>query len=138
LTIADFRLAMVQSKIVNRHSEIALSPRGNFNGDFMLYLLNTPILTAHGTWVFTPLALDDAKAMLQQGWQSAIGHQGTAELLSALLATEIPMNRVSITMQTGDEAVIFRVKTRLPEGQVLSREEIENLDYEFGLLKKTA
>jgi hypothetical protein len=36
----------------------------------------------------------------------------------------------------GDAALIFRLKKRPAEGRVLSREEIEEIGYEFGVLKK--
>lgn len=102
----------------------------------MLYLLNTPILTAYGLYRFSPLDMAQARELASQAFTSAVGHQGTADLLSVLLEKEIPMNRVGIQMEPGDEALIFRVKTRLPEGVVLSKEEIAKLDYEFGLLRR--
>jgi len=49
---------------------------------------------------------------------------------------EIPVNRVSIAMRPGDVAVIFRVKQRLEEGEVLTEEELRNTPYEIGLLKR--
>jgi len=49
------------------------------------YILNSPILTGFGEWCYSgPISIDQAKRLLDKGFVSAIGHQGTAELLSAL------------------------------------------------------
>ena len=101
------------------------------------YLLNTPVLTTYGQWNFTgPISVADAKQLLNQGFESAIGHTGTAELLSTLLEMEVPANRISITMEKGDKALVFRMKERLPEGQVYSKEEVEKLPFELGVLER--
>jgi len=34
--------------------------------------------------------------------------------------------------------LVFKLKGRVPEGKVLSREELEAIGYEFGLLTRTA
>jgi hypothetical protein len=46
------------------------------------------------------------------------------------------MNRAAISMVAGDQAVVFKLKTRLEEGRILSTEELEALPYELGLLTK--
>jgi hypothetical protein len=52
------------------------------------------------------------------------------------LEVEIPYNRVAIAMQAGDVALVFRLLTRLSEGQVLKLNELYSKDYTLGLLKK--
>ena len=48
---------------------------------------------------------------------SAIGHADTAAVVSAILGREIPMNRVSISLQTGDVLYVAQLMGgRLPEG----------------------
>jgi len=66
--------------------------------------------------------------------QSAIGHTGTAALLSEILGLNIPANRISVKMNSGDEALIIRVLQRLPEGTILSKEELRSVPFELGLL----
>jgi len=100
-----------------------------------IYLMNSPVLTAYGAFNFQKITLEEAKEILKEGFVSAIGHEATAKLLTQLLGLEVKNNRIQVTMATGDVAIVFRLKTRLAEGQILSLEEIAKLDYEFGLLQ---
>jgi hypothetical protein len=100
------------------------------------YVLNTPILTDWGEYVFSRISLEEVKSLLQEDFTSAIGHEGTATLMTRLTGVEIPTNRIVVKMANGDEAIVFRVLARLPEGKVLSEEELQTVPYEFGLLVK--
>ena len=103
----------------------------------MIYLLNTPILTDYGVYDFKKIEIAEVKAILsEEGFTSAVGHQGTADLLTQLLGVPVPMNRVAIKMEENDVAVVFRLKNRLPEGTVLSEEELAKLVIEFGVLER--
>ena len=102
----------------------------------MLYILNTPVLTNYGRYYFYPIPKSMAKELVTGTFTSAVGHQGTAEILSMLFEVPIPVNRITIKMQPGDSAIVFRLLERLPEGKVLSVEELKSLPYEFGLLER--
>ena len=102
----------------------------------MLYIMNSPILTAPGKYVYELIDIERARRLLKEPFESAIGHEATAQFMSRLLGVEIPVNRVSIAMRPGDVAVIFRVKQRLEEGRVLTEEELRNTSYEIGLLRR--
>ncbi len=107
-----------------------------------LTLLNSSIVTSYGTFTYQPLSLDEAKALVQEFQQtgkliqSAIGHQSTADFLSALLDFPVTINRIEFKQTTNDIALIFKLKQRLPDRQILSREEMAAVGYEFGLLAK--
>ncbi|MCL7388729.1 MAG: DUF1874 domain-containing protein [Thaumarchaeota archaeon] len=58
---------------------------------------------------------------------SAIGHQTTAQVLSKLLGFEVPAQRISVEFDKGDVAIAFALDFRLPEGKVLSDEELKRI-----------
>lgn len=104
---------------------------------FQTYLLNAPILTAFGRWSFEgPLTVERAAEVLRGGFVSAVGHGGAAEFLTRLLGVAVPVNRTSIEMRPGDRAVVLRLKARLPEGAVLTDEQMRTLPFELGLLTR--
>jgi len=74
-----------------------------------------------------PISLEEAKAILQNGFESAVGHQTTADVLSSLLGLPVEARRVAITMREGDSLVVFQLGVRLQEGQILSEEEVLSL-----------
>jgi len=104
----------------------------------MLTLLNTAILTTFGDYRYTPVTLEHARWMVEeQPWQSAVGHAATAEVLSRLLGVNVPMNRVAYIQRPGDNALVFKLRDRLPEGTILTVEDIERIGYDFGLLTRS-
>ena len=98
------------------------------------YVLNTPILTEYGKYEFVQSNPGEVKDLLSKGFVSAIGHEGTAALMSELTGITIPVNRVAIKMQPGDIAIVFRVLIRLPEGEILTQEKLNRVPFEFGIL----
>ncbi len=102
-----------------------------------VYVLNAPILTSYGTFIFRKISIGKARNILSKNeFVSAIGHESTAKFLSQILGINIPLNRIQIKMSKGDRAVVFKLLDRLPEGKVLSIDEIKNVKYEIGLLIK--
>jgi hypothetical protein len=104
----------------------------------VITLLNTSILTAYGTYEYTPLSLKTAQHVICEGYQSAIGHEATAQILTELLGVPVAMNRIVYEQAVGDEALVFKLRGRPPEGAILTREQIESIGYDFGLLYRAA
>jgi sorbitol-specific phosphotransferase system component IIA len=79
-------------------------------------------------------SVEEVRQLLStKGFVSAIGHQGTAQLLTELLGIEIPFNRLSVKLRPGDVCVHFVLKQRIPEGKVLSYEELRQLAFDLAI-----
>ena len=107
-----------------------------------IVFLNVPICTSHGTYTYAPASLDDIRGLVAyekiNGTEffSAIGHEATAQIMSELLEMGIEVNRVSYKQEPGDICIVFKVNGRILEGKILSREELDEIGYCFGILAK--
>lgn len=69
------------------------------------------------TIVAKETSLDEAKAILTDGFDSAVGHADTAAVFGAELSVEVPANRASVSLQKGEQVLVGQYKgPRLPEG----------------------
>jgi len=104
---------------------------------YAVTLLNCSILTAYGEYRYVPINLAQARqAVGDLGFKSAIGHESTAQIISELLGIDCSVNRIIYEQKTGESALVFKLKRRSPEGKILTREEIEDIGYEWGILCK--
>ena len=101
----------------------------------MVYLLSSRVvpvaLDGPHTVAVRPVTPEDARSILGEGFVSAVGHEGTAQVLSALLGIVVPPNRIAVEMRPGDEAVHLAITARLPEGRVLTAEELAGIPYQL-------
>lgn len=106
----------------------------------MVYLLNSPVLTAYGDWRLTgPLSLEEAQQRLRgREVVSAVGHAASAALLTRLLQRPVEVRRVAVQLQPGDDALVLRLVDRLPEGMILDEQQIMRMKYELAWLHFTA
>ena len=93
-------------------------------------------MTNFGQYQFTHLTLDEAQALVAEGFVSAVGHKDTASILSNLLEVEVPENRIVYSQQIGERALVFKLNGRVGEGQILSVEAITEMGFSFGLLER--
>lgn len=105
--------------------------------------LNTSILTSYGSFTYDSATVEEVLYHLQAAEQtnipieSAVGHASTAAIMSDLLGREVPVNRCEYRQEPGDTAIVFKLRGRPPEGKILSREELEAIGYDFGILSRT-
>ena len=92
--------------------------------------------TAGLTYATSPISVADARALVRQaGFTSAVGHAAAAELLSELLGVRVPVQRATVAMGQGDQAVCLKLQGRVEaEGGILDRREMEAQGYSLVLM----
>jgi hypothetical protein len=109
---------------------IGLGENKIWGGEIMIYLANAFSITILSLFdeisVHVKKAnIDEIKALLKEGFKSVIGHEGTAQLFSQILKLPVKPNRQFLQVEKGDIIVVGSLNCRLPEGKVLSYEELE-------------
>jgi hypothetical protein len=105
-----------------------------------IVILNASILTCYGAFEYRPISLEGVRSLVVNAGSdllSAIGHEAVAAILSDILGVQIPVNRIEYKQKRNDLAVVFKLQRRAPEGTILTRTEVEEIGYEFGVLKRT-
>ncbi|MEM4068027.1 MAG: DUF1874 domain-containing protein [Candidatus Micrarchaeaceae archaeon] len=63
--------------------------------------------------------------------ESVIGHETTAQVISEILGIPISVNRSQIKLNKFDILYVFQLLERLPEGKILSHDEIKQLKHKW-------
>jgi hypothetical protein len=108
------------------------------------YLLNSAVITAPGSYEYVLLDQDAARDWLMDGeFISTCGYAETAQVLETLTGVPVPVNRQTIRMEPGDEALVFRLafqpgQARINPGDkgALTPEFVRE-NCEFGILRRT-
>ena len=108
------------------------------------YILNSAVITSPGEYSYRLISVDEARGWLarEEGYISTIGYEQTSAALERLTGHRVPVNRVTIEMQPGDEALVFRLKfppgtPRIdPQDKGKLEEHLLAGHYELGLLRK--
>lgn len=106
-----------------------------------LAILNTSIITSDGAYTLRTVTMEEAKSLLAKHnneVNSAVGHESTAQILTTLLGVEVPVNRQLYTQQVGEEALVFKLHGRPPEGAILTAEQVEEIGYSLKVLTRNS
>ena len=106
-----------------------------------LALLNTAVLTDYGTFTYREMDRDFAAQIAQWAHehkllQSYIGHSATAEILSQLLSVPVPVNRGTYQQEIGDAAIVFKLRRRIDMPRELTVDEVEDIGFDLGILRR--
>jgi hypothetical protein len=97
------------------------------SNSFSLNMIETP-----NTIKVEEISAEETKKILSNtNWKSVVGHESTAQILTQILGLPVPMNRQAIKLSKEDILVVFQLLERLPEGKVLSEEELKTIPYKF-------
>jgi len=99
-------------------------------------ILNTSILTAYGTFSYSPLTLSEAREIVGGGFRSYVGHASSAAIISTLLSIDCPISREQYWQSPGDRAIVLKLKGRPQEGRILTAAEVEEIGYVWGILTR--
>lgn len=109
-------------------------------GDGMeLAILNSLVCTTEGVYKVERIDVETARKLLksyQGNWKSYVGHESTANFLSALLKTKIQHSRVTFQHRQYQTALCFKLFERVPEKTYYTEFDLERVDYTFFLMKK--
>ena len=103
----------------------------------MLYLMSTTVIPhgADGTWVMSTVTAEQAREIARHEHVSAVGHQSSADAMSAALGIPVPAQRLTVRPEPGDEFLCLRLHRRPAEGVVLDREQLEATGYSWAMLR---
>ena len=77
----------------------------------------------------TEISLSELREELQSDWRSAVGHEVTAAVLSALLGCHVPFARVNVALDEGDTLWCVIPSFRATEAREFTRQEVEAAGY---------
>ena len=76
------------------------------------------------------LTLDELReGLASNDWQSAVGHEVTAAVLSALLGCHVPFARINVSLDEGDALWCVIPSFRAAEAREFTRQEVEAAGY---------
>ena len=117
----------------------------NSNSNFFLF--NVTIMPNEGNYSCKKVTTKEAVQLFEllsnngsgycEFYTSAIGHQGTVDALNNIIFNGdvcgrlIEVNRIQAQMQVGDQAIALKMRGRLPEGKILSLQEMEEVGFDF-------
>lgn len=100
----------------------------------MVYLFNTNIIPGEAVVRVSEITAEKAAEIAADGFTSAIGHESTAAAFSEIIGHNVPVNRIQASPKGGDIAISMKINGRLPEGQILGRDQLNEIGYTLYLI----
>ena len=95
--------------------------------------MNTAMMpNTEGTYVSKKIERHDVDSCLV-GFDvvSAIGHEGSDVLMSTAIGREVNVNRITVSLDDGDAILCFKLRTRPPEGKILTLDELNAIGFDL-------
>lgn len=100
-------------------------------------LFNGTVATTNGVYSVKDIEVEKAKEYINQyGFESAIGHSGAAQVISDLLGKDVQVHRIQYHQAIGQIGIALKLKERPPEGNILNREEMEQIGYSLKIIER--
>ncbi|MDR5659046.1 YddF family protein [Serpentinicella sp. ANB-PHB4] len=100
-------------------------------------IFNGTIATTNGTYSIQDIEVEEARNYINNnGFISAIGHEATAKIMSALLGVKIPMNRIQFQQEVGQIAIVFKLNQRPDEGVILTEEQLKQIGFRLKIMER--
>ena len=106
-------------------SYVSNKPKVYISNAFSLNMIDDEDKKGIGVFRATPEQIRDL--IKETEYESSVGHESTADVLSKILDVPIKAERKPIKIGDNDILVVFQLKERLPEGKVLSEDEVKDL-----------
>lgn len=105
--------------------------------EYPVAIFNGPVCTTNGLYRISDLTVEEAKTLINHyGFESAVGHDASAKVLSDILEVDVPMKRIEYAQSIGQKAIALKLSIRPPEGQILTAEEMFRVGFELKLLER--
>lgn len=98
---------------------------------YILNAFSTNMISRDCGVEFRPLSLEAAKSFILESKFanreiiSGVGHESTAKIVSQLLGIQVPMNRINVLLDDGDNGLIMSLGFRSEEGKIYTEEELK-------------
>jgi len=100
-------------------------------------LFNGTVATTNGVYSIKDIDVEKAKEYVNQyGFESAIGHSATAQVISNLLEQDVKVNRIQYHQVIGQIGIALKLNERPPEGNILTRDEMKEIGYSLKIIER--
>lgn len=100
-------------------------------------LFNGTVATTNGVYSIKDIDVEKAREYVNQyGFESAIGHSATAQVISNLLEKDVQVNRIQYHQAIGQIGIALKLNERPPEGNILTMNEMTEIGYSLKIIER--